>query len=232
MDPSLVRSVRGDDRFARIVALAADAIVCVDKMQCITLFNNGAERTFGYAREEVMGKPLDILIPARFRRVHGRHVAQFAHGPASAGHMGERQAIYALRKNAEEFPAEATISKIDVGDENVLTVVLRDITPQKLVESQLEGRVAQRTSAREAEVRRRKLWVKVLIRRPDRPKLSGNPLFDLFKRRLGQVGWNLSADLCPQLFRHGRPQIAKRAGRRGDNQIFEPRQIAWRHQPG
>jgi PAS domain S-box-containing protein len=117
-----------DERYARILALAADAIICIDDQQHIVLFNNGAETTFGYASAEVLGQPIDILIPARFRGSHARHVGSFAGGPPAARHMGERQAIYAIRKSGEEFPAEATISKIGFEGGHILTVVLRDVT--------------------------------------------------------------------------------------------------------
>jgi PAS domain S-box-containing protein len=186
-------AVHGDDRFARIVALAADAIMCIDNRQCVTLFNDGAERTFGYTRDEIIGKPLNILIPDRFRRSHEGHVDRFSQSSPSSRHMGARQAIYALRKNGEEFPAEATISKIDVGDEHVLTVVLRDITPQKLVETQLEARVAERTAALQAEVRRRELAQGQLVRSQRMEaygQLTGGVAHD-FNNLLTIIGGNL-----------------------------------------
>jgi PAS domain S-box-containing protein len=182
-----------DDRFARIVALAADAIICVDEAQTITLFNDGAERTFGYARAEVLGRSLDILIPERFRQGHDRHVAHFAHGPPAARHMGDRQAIFAVHKNGNEFPAEATISKIDLGTEHVLTVVLRDITAQKLVEHELERRVVERTAALKAEVQRREQAQEQLLqaqRMEAYGQLTGGVAHD-FNNLLTVVGGNL-----------------------------------------
>jgi PAS domain S-box-containing protein len=145
----------GETHFARIVALAADAIICIDRSQRITLFNQGAEKAFGYAPEEVLGKPLDILIPKRFRRGHDAHVAGFSAGPATARHMGDRRAIFALRKSGEEFPAEATISKTGGGGGEVMTVILRDITQQSNARGELERMVAERTQALEAEIVRR-----------------------------------------------------------------------------
>jgi PAS domain S-box-containing protein len=117
-----------DERYAKIVALAADAIICIDDQQRIILFNTGAETAFGYASVEVLGQSIEVLIPQRFRGSHARHVSTFSGGPPAARHMGERQAIYAIRKSGEEFPAEATISKIAFEDGHILTVVLRDVT--------------------------------------------------------------------------------------------------------
>jgi PAS domain S-box-containing protein len=118
-----------DHRYARILALTVDAIICIDANQRIVLFNNGAEKSFGFAASEIIGRPLEVLIPSRFHARHAQHVATLAGGPPVARHMGERQAIYALRKSGEEFPAEATISKILLEDgSSVLTVVLRDVS--------------------------------------------------------------------------------------------------------
>lgn len=119
-----------------IVSIATDAIISIDKDQRVTLFNEGAEDIFGYSRAEVVGAPLDILIPERFRAIHRQHVEKFAAGENVSRRMGERGAtpIFGLRKNGQEFPADAAISKFEVGGERVLTVVLRDITEQMRME--------------------------------------------------------------------------------------------------
>lgn len=121
-------------RISGIVTVAADAIISVDEAQRIVLFNRGAEQIFGYRAEEVLGRSLDALIPPRWREAHRRHVAGFAASPAEARLMGERQEIRGLRKSGEEFPAEASISKVEVGGEHIFTVVLRDITERKRAE--------------------------------------------------------------------------------------------------
>ena len=139
-------------RFRAIVALAADAIICVDASQRIIEFNDGAERLFGYARAEISGQSIDRLIPPRFHASHGRHVANFAAGPPSARLMGDRRAIYAIRRDGTEFAAQATISKIEEAGDFVLTVILRDVSEQKSAEAQLEARVADRTRALETEI--------------------------------------------------------------------------------
>ena len=108
--------------------ISTDAIISVDDEQRICLFNQGAEQTFGYTALEVMGQPLDILLPERYRNVHRRHVQHFGHGAQQARRMGERTAIAGLRKDGTEFPCEASISRYRVGDRTVFNVVLRDIT--------------------------------------------------------------------------------------------------------
>jgi PAS domain S-box-containing protein len=114
-----------------IVSIASDAIISVDDEQRIMLFNHGAEAIFGWPAADVLGKPLEILIPERFRGIHGEHIRRFGGSAVSARRMGERQEISGLRRNGEEFPAEASISKIDVEGRRFYTVVLRDATDRK-----------------------------------------------------------------------------------------------------
>jgi PAS domain S-box-containing protein len=124
-------------KFAGIVSISADAIISIDDQQRVTIFNNGAEQIFGYTKEEAIGIALDTLIPERFRNVHRQHIERFASGDAIARHMGERgTTIFGLRKNGEEFPAEASISKLQVGEKTLLTVALRDITERSRIEKE------------------------------------------------------------------------------------------------
>jgi PAS domain S-box-containing protein len=128
---------RSEARFAGILAIAADAIISIDADQRITLFNDWAEKLFGYSREEALGQPLDILIPGRFRAGHSGHITQFASSRSTARKMGDRQEIFALRKDGSEFPAEASISKLEIDGEHTYTVVLRDISERKESEAAL-----------------------------------------------------------------------------------------------
>ncbi|WP_375765037.1 PAS domain-containing sensor histidine kinase [Archangium gephyra] len=123
-------------RFAGIISLAADAIISVDARGRITLFNSGAEQIFGYSAQEVLGQPLELLLPERFRGGHPGHLETFGRGAQASRRMAERQLIFGLRKNGEEFPAEAAISRMEVEGERVLTAILRDVSFQKQVEAE------------------------------------------------------------------------------------------------
>lgn len=124
-------------KFSGIISISADAIISIDEEQRITIFNKGAEQVFGYSQAEAIGTPLDNLIPERFRQTHHQHVESFAAGAVTARRMGERlTTIAGLRKNGEEFPAEAAISKLQVGGRTILTVALRDITERKRFEKE------------------------------------------------------------------------------------------------
>jgi PAS domain S-box-containing protein len=119
-----------------IVSIAADAIISIDRDQRIALFNEGAETIFGYSKAEIIGAPLEILLPERFRARHRQHIERFASGAHGGRGMGERgRAILGLRKNGQEFPADAAISMLEVGGERILTVALRDVTDAKRFES-------------------------------------------------------------------------------------------------
>ena len=120
-----------DAILAGIVTISADAVICVDETQHIAFFNEGAASIFGYTAEEVVGWPLEILIPERFRLTHSQHVREFGRSGVVARRMGERGQISGLRKNGEEFPAEAAISHLGTKGNSVYTVVLRDVTERK-----------------------------------------------------------------------------------------------------
>jgi PAS domain S-box-containing protein len=118
-------------RFEGILAIAEDAIISVDSSQRIVLFNRGASKVFGYADTEVIGKPLDMLLPQRFAKAHRGHIEQFAASAEVSRSMGQRREVFGRRRDGSEFPAEASISKLDLGAEVVFTVILRDITERK-----------------------------------------------------------------------------------------------------
>src|SRR5271166_5935898 len=115
------------DPLARILDLADDAIISIDSQHRIILFNQGAERIFGYSAQDVSGRPLDILLPERFAQVHRGHIHDFYGASIVARRMGERTDILGLRQDGTEFPAEATISKVEVDGQIMFTVILRDV---------------------------------------------------------------------------------------------------------
>ncbi len=115
---------------------ADDAIIVLDEGRGICFYNHGAERIFGWRADEMLGKPLDILIPERFRAKHKQHIRQFASEPTAARTMGSRSTICGLRANGQEFPAEASIARFFVGERRYFGVILRDVT--QLVEARRE----------------------------------------------------------------------------------------------
>ncbi len=132
------------DPLARILDLADDAIISVDEAQRIILFNQGAEKIFGYSAAEVTGRRLDVLLPSSLAAVHQRHIAEFAASPIVARRMGERREIRARRKNATEFPAEASISKVNFNGATMFTVILRDVTERMVNEERIKASLREK----------------------------------------------------------------------------------------
>jgi PAS domain S-box-containing protein len=121
-----------------ILSIADDAIISVDSEQKIILFNQGAERVFGWKAEEIIGKELNKLLPPRYHASHHKHIDEFDRSGQEARKMAERSAIFAMRRDGTEFPAEASISKLSVGGTTIHTVILRDISARKAYERELE----------------------------------------------------------------------------------------------
>ncbi|NUN95681.1 MAG: PAS domain S-box protein [Candidatus Omnitrophica bacterium] len=137
-------------RLEHALDLAESAILTIDSAQRITSFDERAARLFGYAPEEVLGKPIDILLPERFVEIHRKHVAEFIRSGEGARRMGVRREVFGRRKDGSEFPAEAAISKSIAEDRLLLTVVIRDVTDRKRVE--LETLRAERLAAANQEL--------------------------------------------------------------------------------
>jgi PAS domain S-box-containing protein len=164
--------IAGTDAFlSGILAIATDAIISIDDKHKIILFNYGAEQIFGYAPDEVLGQSLEVLLPLRHRAAHPQHINEFAVASAPSRRMGERGAISGLRKSGEEFPAEASISRVESDGRMIATVVLRDVTERRKVEAlmerhnaELETRVADRTQALNDELVRRDQMQAALVK--------------------------------------------------------------------
>lgn len=123
-----------------ILPLIGDSVICTDRSGRILLFNRAAERSFGYSAAEVLGEHVDILLPQQHRAQHTDQVRAFASGDGTANRiMGYQREVWGRRKNGEEFPAEATVSRHSVDGRTILTVVHRDITERKDLEEQREA---------------------------------------------------------------------------------------------
>lgn len=115
-------------RVGSIMDSAMDAIVSCDEQSRIVLFNHAAERVFGYATEDIIGRRLDVLMPQRFRERHEDHISHFGRTGQTTRRMGDQTVLWALRSSGEEFPIEASISQLSESGNKFYTVILRDIT--------------------------------------------------------------------------------------------------------
>lgn len=118
----------GEERMARIIDSAMDAIITIDESQRITLFNPAAERMFGCPANDALGSPLERFLPSRFRNAHAAHIQSFSQNGVTRRSMGGLTPLRGLRTNGEEFPIEASISQVEVSGRKLFTAIVRDIT--------------------------------------------------------------------------------------------------------
>ncbi|UCC53559.1 MAG: PAS domain S-box protein, partial [Anaerolineaceae bacterium] len=124
-------------RLTGIIESAMDGIITVDDEGHILLFNPAAETIFGQSSDEAIGQPLESLLPARFRDVHGEYVHGFDHESISQRRMGKTGVVRGLRNDGETFPLEGSISKVDIAGQTYFTAILRDVTERQRAEEEL-----------------------------------------------------------------------------------------------
>jgi PAS domain S-box-containing protein len=142
-------SVNGEDKFRALLESAPDAMVIVNQAGEIVLVNAQTERMFGYARHELLGQPVEILIPAQYRRAHVRH----RQGYAAAAHprpMGAGLDLHAVRKDGTEFPVEISLSPLETEEGTLVASAIRDITDRKLAEQERARLLHERAAHAEA----------------------------------------------------------------------------------
>ena len=146
---------RSQKQLSGIISSAMDAVITVDDEQRIVLFNAAAERMFLFPAADAPGQPLDRFIPERFRAAHKQHFRDFGQTHVTRRSTCAPGALYGLRADGQEFPIEASISRIESDGQELYTVILRDISERK-------RDVTEKTRALEAmvasELRYRRLF--------------------------------------------------------------------------
>ncbi|MBF0288845.1 MAG: PAS domain S-box protein [SAR324 cluster bacterium] len=128
---------QAEEKFRGILRSVPDAMVIIDETGKINLANNQAEQLFGYTRDELIGKPIEVLLPSHFRDSHVQHRKYYYKKP-TVRPMGKQQDLYAQDKNGRRFAVEVSLGPIYTEEEIYVVSTVRDITARREVEQALQ----------------------------------------------------------------------------------------------
>ncbi|MFG2959031.1 PAS domain S-box protein [Streptomyces sp. NPDC048291] len=138
-----------EERFRGLLEAAPDAMVIVDGQGIMKLVNAQTEALFGYRREELLGHPVELLIPTRFRTQHTRHRGGYS-ANRQVRPMGAGLELHGLRKDGTEFPVEISLSPMETADGLLVSAAVRDVSDRKAAEARINELAALVESSQDA----------------------------------------------------------------------------------
>ena len=142
---------RVQDILSSILNISSEGVVVADENLRVLLFSKGAETIFGYEAGEVLGRPLERLIPARHRATHRRHVDRFAEGPVQSRRMNARSEVLGLTKSGRVLPLEVGLSRLATPEGTIFTALVRDISDRRDAERALALAATEAQAANQAK---------------------------------------------------------------------------------
>ena len=128
------------ERLRAILHAAVDAIVTIEESGAIESINPAAERAFGYARDELIGRNVSVLMPSPYREEHDRYIAHYLR-TGKARIIGIGREIEAQRKNGSVFPADIAVSEVRLPGRRLFTGIIRDLTERRAMEERARLRL-------------------------------------------------------------------------------------------